>query len=267
MSTGVRDATGAPRRVDQARPPVGSPRPRYRDALRQLRSAQKPNKRGPAYTVRVNRRVGRVLAAAAHVRGLTPNTLTCISASFTFAGVAVLAATTPSGVGGLTVAALLLLGFALDSADGQVARLRGGGSVSGEWLDHTLDAIKIPALHLAVAVSFYRWGEMHEGWLLVPLGHVIIGAALFFTLTFTEQLLHRALAGNPDAGPGPRPLLRSLLMLPTDYGVLCWVFVLLFAPHLFLAVYAAMLAAGVLHLARLLTKSYSDLRAAERRSA
>nr|WP_223286356.1 CDP-alcohol phosphatidyltransferase family protein [Kocuria atrinae] len=76
----------------------------------------------------VNRPVGRLLAAACYRAGLTPNQVTGISALCSAIGVAVLLAMDPSWVSGILVWFLLALGYAFDSADGQVARLRGGGS-------------------------------------------------------------------------------------------------------------------------------------------
>ena len=63
-----------------------------------------------------------------------------------------------------------MFGYALDSADGQVARLTGGGSLLGEWLDHMIDSTKIAALHLAVLLHACRHTDLPAGWLLVPLG-------------------------------------------------------------------------------------------------
>jgi phosphatidylglycerophosphate synthase len=62
------------------------------------------------------------------------------------------------------------VGYAFDAADGQLARLRGGGSLAGEWLDHMIDAAKVSSLHVAVAISVYRWFAWAIGWVLVPLG-------------------------------------------------------------------------------------------------
>ena len=53
----------------------------YRDTVRQLASAQKGAARSaPAYSRFVNRRLGRLLAAWAYRRGLSPNAVTGLSA-------------------------------------------------------------------------------------------------------------------------------------------------------------------------------------------
>lgn len=90
-----------------------------------------------------------MIAAAAFQAGLTPNIVTLISATLTFTALALVALVEPSAWLGVGLALLLALGYAFDAADGQLARLRGGGSASGEWLDHMVDATKISCLHLA----------------------------------------------------------------------------------------------------------------------
>src|SRR5215212_1921607 len=104
--------------------PVG-----FSAALRQLQRAQKSKRGAPAYSLYINRPLGRVLAAAAFGARLTPNQVTAISAVCTFAGLVVLALAPAQPLVGFGVAALLVLGYALDSADGQLARLTGGGSL------------------------------------------------------------------------------------------------------------------------------------------
>ncbi len=137
---------------------------RWTDALHRLGAAQKGHARGaPAYSVYVNRRIGRVLAATAYVWGWTPNGVTAVSAVFTFTGILLLCVVPVSPWLGVVVALLLALGYAWDSADGQLARLRGGGSVAGEWLDHFVDAVKIASLHLAVVIGLFRFTDIDPG--------------------------------------------------------------------------------------------------------
>ncbi len=111
---------------------VGTPSPRpatpraFGVAFDELRRAQKDSRGAPPYSRFINRPAGRVLAAAAHQLGLTPNVVTMISACFTFAGIVLLAAGDATWGTGVLVALLLMVGYALDAADGQLARLRGG---------------------------------------------------------------------------------------------------------------------------------------------
>ena len=129
---------------------------RYGSALSALATAQKSSSGAPAYSRFVNRRLGRWAAAAAWVVGATPNQVTALSAVCTFAGIALVAAVPSGALVAVAVVLLLVVGYALDSADGQLARLRGGGSPAGEWLDHVIDATKIAVLHLAVFASWLR---------------------------------------------------------------------------------------------------------------
>ena len=106
-------------------------KPSFRQTVARLSSAQKKAQRGaPAYSIYVNRRIGKYLAAWAFRAGLTPNAVTAINAVFTFSGIVVLALSPIEWFTGLIVSALLVIGYAFDSADGQLARLRGGGSLS-----------------------------------------------------------------------------------------------------------------------------------------
>jgi phosphatidylglycerophosphate synthase len=223
--------------LESTSPPA--PAESFRQTLSRLRGAQKGATGAPAYSRFVNRKLGRVLAAAAFHAGLTPNAVTGISALFTFAGIAVLALVSPSWPMGVAVTLLLALGYALDSADGQLARLRGGGSPAGEWLDHMVDSLKIASLHLALLVGLYRFEPVERGAvLLLPLAFSVVSVVLFFGTLLNESLRAQHGARTRAARTEERPsVLRSLLVAPTDYGVLCLVFVLLGAPVVFVTVY------------------------------
>ncbi|WP_152187773.1 CDP-alcohol phosphatidyltransferase family protein [Georgenia satyanarayanai] len=212
----------------------------FTQSVRALRTAQKSNRGAPLYSRLVNRPLGRLLAALAHQAGLTPNQVTAVSAGFTFTGIAVVALVPPSPTMSVGVALLLVVGYALDSADGQLARLRGGGTVAGEWLDHVCDCLKVATVHLAVLVSLYRFADLPEPWLLVPLLFAPVDTLHFFGFIHTDNLRKPSgpvLAVSERSRPS---FLRSVLSLPTDYGLLCLVFVTLAWPELFLLLYGAM---------------------------
>ena len=217
----------------------------YRATVRRLGAAQKGAVGAPAYSRFVNRKLGRLLAAAAFHAGLTPNAVTVLSALCSAAGIALLCLVAPSWPLGVAVAACLVLGYALDAADGQLARLRGGGSPAGEWLDHMVDAVKASSLHLAVLIAFYRFDLVEPALLLVPIGYCVVDAVTYFGTMLNEAL--RAQHGAPtraqrtDQRPG---VLRSLLTLPTDYGLLCCLFLVLGAPHLFVPLYTLLFVAA-----------------------
>jgi phosphatidylglycerophosphate synthase len=230
----------------------------YADTVRRLAGAQKPPAVGsPAYSRFVNRRIGRYLAAAAYQLGLTPNQVTGISAAFSLAGILLVALAEPAWWVGVLVALALALGYAFDSADGQLARLRGGGSPAGEWLDHVVDCLKILSLHTAVLLSLYRFADLDARWLLMPLAYQLVNSTAFFAMTLNDQLKRGRVSAA--AGPVVPSLRRSLMVLPTDYGVLCLVFLLLGWRTGFLAGYGLLLLANGLYLAAALAKWYGAM--------
>ena len=210
---------------------------------RQLAAAQKTSVGVSFYSRWVNRPWGRVLASASRVAGLTPNQVTAVSAACSLAAVLVLTLVPPHPLVGLAVGFLLMLGFAFDSADGQLARLRGGGSALGEWLDHIVDSAKTPVVHLAVAVAAWRFYAVDPAWLLVPLGFAVVAVVMFTGTLLTPFLLARNPAGAPLRQPSTA---RSLLLLPADYGVLAASFLLSGIPAVFVPLYSALGVASAL---------------------
>jgi phosphatidylglycerophosphate synthase len=233
----------------------------FGDAMVALRSKQKTSKGAPAYSRLVNRRLGRVFAATAYVLHLTPNQVTCVSALFTFGGIATIALVDPTVGSAVAVCLLLVIGYALDAADGQLARLRGGGSVSGEWLDHAVDSVKLASIHLAVLVNWYRFDHFSNVRLVVPIVFQIVASVLFFVIILNDQLrrAHRGSAAMILQGEGRSSTLYSLAVVPTDYGLLCLVFVLLAWHQVFFWVYTALMVANLAFLLLALAKWYREM--------
>lgn len=230
----------------------------HADLVRELAGRQKTVKGAPAYSRFVNRRMGRHLAAEAFRAGLTPNEVTGLSALCSALAIAGLFAFAPSWPLGIAVAALFVLGYALDSADGQLSRLRGGGSPAGEWLDHMVDSGKICLLHLAVLVCLART-DLDRAWLVVPAGYLVVNVMWFSGLLLTEFLRKQGRGAAPVVATAS--LVRSLVVLPTDFGVLCLVFVLLGAPTVFVVLYGLLALANLLFLAASMVVWYRDLSA------
>jgi phosphatidylglycerophosphate synthase len=234
----------------------------FREALAGLRHAQKTSKGAPAYSRLVNRPLGRLFAAAAYTVGMTPNQVTAVSAAFTFAGIATICTVSPSPASSVAVALLLVVGYALDAADGQLARLRGGGSIAGEWLDHVVDAVKIASLHLAVLINWYRFVDRTDAQLLIPIGFQVTASVLFFVIILNDRI-RRAQRGSSAmilAGEGRSSPLYSLAVVPTDYGLLCVSFVLMAWEAGFLWVYGALMAANAAFALLALAKWYREMR-------
>jgi phosphatidylglycerophosphate synthase len=239
--------------------PVGEGvRYRWQEARRRLGGAQKGNAAVAAYLRFVNRPLGGALACAAYAVRLTPANVTLLSAALSAAGLIVLATAPASVIVGIVVAVLLAVGYALDSADGQLARIRGGGTPAGEWLDHVVDIAKTCALHGSVLIVLYRHFAIGAGWLLVPLLFLLTQVTGFFSNMLRDALrINAGLSRQPVSTH--RSVLSALALLPLDFGTLCWAFALLGAHDLFLGVYAALAAVTTLFTLRTLIRGYRGL--------
>jgi phosphatidylglycerophosphate synthase len=238
--------------------------PGYRSIVANLAAAQKPGRGAPPYSRWVNRRFGRWLAAGAHLMGRTPNQVTAASATMTLIALLLVALVEPAWWLGILATFLLLLGYALDSADGQLARLRGGGTKSGEWLDHVVDAFKIVLFHGVILISFYRFDTgIAEPLLLIPLGFMVVSSVFFFGMILTDQLRRIASSergqkyAKPSGGGG---WLQTLVALPTDYAVLCLAFLLFGWRSGFVVVYSLLFAANAIILFAVLVRWWRELR-------
>ena len=237
-------------------------RPRVSESIRALSAAQKSNAGAPLYSRVINRPAGRVLAAVAHRVGMTPDQVTLLSACCTYLAVVLIAVWAPSVVAAVLTSLLLMVGYALDSADGQLARLRHGGSRAGEWLDHVADVIKLSTIHAAIAISLFRFSLDHlagPAVLLVPLAFGAVQNIHFFSYILTYQLRYHG--GTPLASGEGRPgLTKAVLSAPTDYGLMCFVLMLRSAPVVFIWVYGLMLVGYALYVALALPRWYLELR-------
>ncbi|SBS71230.1 CDP-alcohol phosphatidyltransferase family protein [uncultured Microbacterium sp.] len=243
----------------------------FHEAIGRLAAAQKSSIGAPAYSRFVNRPLGRILAAGAYTIGLSPTQVTLISAAATGLGIVAIASIDPTWWSALLVSLLLVLGYALDSADGQVARLTGTGSLAGEWLDHFFDATKQATLHAAVLVSWFRFFDLAELWLLVPIVFGAVASVFFFGVVGADflrrinRLQRPGTAAQPAAGQ--TSTLYSLAVVPADYGLLCIVFLALWVQPLFVALYAALAAINLALLAASAVRWYGSIRRAEAEGA
>lgn len=232
-------------------------------AVRELQTGQKSNVGVSYYTRWVNRPAGRLFAAAFSLTPITPNQVTLVSGAATLLGVGLLAALEPTWWLGLLVWFFLALGFMLDSADGQLARLTGRGSVAGEWLDHVLDAAKVVLVHAAVLVSWFRFFDLPDDrLLLVPILFLLTAVVMFVGGTLAELLLRPTRSGSTSSRPSR---LRAVLLLLVDYGMFCLVFLLLGVPAAFIPVYGALAGVNAVLLVLLLAKWYQELGAVRAR--
>ncbi|WP_128433116.1 CDP-alcohol phosphatidyltransferase family protein [Streptomyces cyaneus] len=231
----------------------------FPSTLKQLSKAQKPARGVPGYSRFVNRPAGRLLAAAAHRMGASPNHVTAASGLVTFPAIVAVALCPPSHALGRWVALGLLVGFALDSADGQLARLHGSASTAGAWMDHVVDCAKILSVHAAVLISFYRFFDLPRPILLLtPITFQIAAVLLFFGGILTEQLSRRRTDGH--VGPmRPASAVRGMALLPVDFGLLCLIFLFLGSQRLFFALYVALFLAHLVLVPAFFAKWFREL--------
>lgn len=239
----------------------------FQQARATLDAAQKPGNGVPAYTRWVNRRAARLIASFGAASHMTPNMVTTISFLLSLGGMVLMLSQPPHPLQGVGVAVLLALGYIFDSADGQLARLTGRSSKAGEWLDHVVDAVRSPAIHLSVAVALTLY-QPHMWWLaLVALVYALITSAQFLSQILAEAFVRAA--GRPQTRGGN---LRSWILLPTDPGTLCWSFLLWGlasegAAHTvtpFAVLYTALAVIAVAHALMSMRRRYRDLTALDR---
>lgn len=226
----------------------------YRAGLDSLRLQQKPGAGVPAYLRWVNRSLGRHAAALAHQWGVTPNAVTGMSMALSLGGLVTLTVAGATVAGAVTAMVLLLAGYALDSADGQLARLTGTGSKAGEWLDHLVDSARLPSTHLAIAIFLF----VHAapiGFVALSLAFLIVASVWFFGQILAEQLLPSTQPVGSNA-----PAWVSFAKLPYDTGAIYILVVLLPWLPIFLGAYVALFVFTVVVAAVSLWRKYRSLR-------
>ena len=95
------------------------------------------------------------LARGLHRIGVTANTVTVLGVVITLAGSALLATERP-----LAALVVLLAGALSDTLDGQLAKVAGGGTRFGAFLDSTLDRIAEAAL--LVGLAWYYMAQLAD---------------------------------------------------------------------------------------------------------
>ncbi|WP_460802426.1 CDP-alcohol phosphatidyltransferase family protein [Microbacterium sp. GXF6406] len=224
------------------------------DARQALASARKPATDVPAYLRWVNRPLGgRVAVLAAHW-GWAPNGVTALSALFGAAGIVVLAAST-AWWSGPAAALLLLIGYILDSADGQLARIQKRGGPAGEWLDHVVDGARAPLVHIAVAVHLLRADRPLALVLLAALFSVLV-SAWFLSQLLAEKLLPASAASSPERSSS---ILNALIRQPQDSSTTYLLLCAIGAPMIFVLLYSALFAWHVVICAASLRRKYRQL--------
>lgn len=161
------------------------------------------------------------LARALHRLGVSANAVTVLGALVTVVGSALVALDRP-----LAALAVLLVGTLADTLDGQLAKVAGGGTRFGAFLDSTLDRVSDAALACGAAALGAARGDPVLFWA------ALVGLVASFLVSYT-----RAKAESMDAaaavGLMPREARLTLLLI----GIGLWG--VLGLPPLFVAAVAA----------------------------
>lgn len=156
---------------------------------------------GHFVTRHVAQYLGAACAWAAQAAGFSPSQVTVLGTATFLAGAWAFVAL-PDGAAGVAICLLLFqLGYALDCADGQLARATDRASAFGAWLDIACDYLRNIVLGGAVAL----WLALH--------GEPVLGAAAGVAFAAGEAVyLHTlsALRGDDAAPATPRGPLREL---------------------------------------------------------
>ncbi|WP_438874201.1 DUF5941 domain-containing protein [Streptomyces calidiresistens] len=144
----------------------------------------------------------RYLARWCARRGLTPNQVT--TASLAVALIAAGCAATGTRGGFVAAGALLLFSFALDCADGQLARYTLAYSTLGAWLDATFDRVKEYAFYAGLAIGAVRAGDDGTIWALALGAMALQTCRHIVDFAFTESTAP-APTGTPTAAPTGAP--------------------------------------------------------------
>jgi phosphatidylglycerophosphate synthase len=211
---------------------------RFRQAYQSLRTAQKSKRSGtPVYTQEINRRLGRVIAAVCVDTRITPNQLSICNLVLTLVALAALLIMSPSLSVSMLVACVLLFAYAVDSADGQLARLRMQQSPRGEWLDHIIDCGKQAIIHWAAFFYLLRFSEYDLLAIAIP----VFFFQVFALLLYFSGILKSKLCNQKDIAPATDYQARiSWALLVLDYGFLCAIFLFAYDPGVFYVLYSAL---------------------------
>lgn len=206
-------------------------------------ASKKPS--GSIYTRYVNRNAAIPLTYMFWRLGVHPNTISVVSSAVTHTALGlllVLGVAVPVVVGAYL---LLVLGYMLDSCDGQLARVSGKTSKRGEWLDHSLDMVKL--LTFNMTLGYLLLTHAIDGTL--PMGAVFGAIVLnllfqpthFFVISMKDAIL--GLPKKPAATASPAQGLggaaAALLRNAADYGLFMPMVLLLPWIEAFLYIYLA----------------------------
>lgn len=186
--------------------PVVNPAPAYAEFASLRHSAG-----GHLLTRLVSQRLGAVIAWLASRAGFSPSAVTLLG-TLVFLLSGILYVSLPQGAAyALLCLALLQLAYALDCADGQLARATARTSAFGAWLDVACDYVRNIVLGMAVAIWLAR-NQVTLEWAVTAGAVFSAGAAVqLHTVTVLRRDQREARLLTTGAASRARLLLTSAL--------------------------------------------------------
>jgi phosphatidylglycerophosphate synthase len=226
---------------------------------KQLAGSQKKGAGTPAYTRFVNRWLGRLFASILACFNTSPNIVSLVSGLITITSLLLFTIIEDITIIKSSLLVIsLYFAYALDSSDGQLARLLNKQSKQGEWLDHTLDAIKIPLSHGVAIYLIYNNSIPNPGWIIFYLAILSFACANFLSGILKSKLKPNN-STNINMLSKHKTSIRSFLTLPLDYGVFILLFFFLFNNQLFFIIYSLWGVIFILYSLLLLIKSWREV--------
>ena len=170
------------------------------------------------------------LARGLHRIGITANAITVVGALVTIAGSALLAVGRP-----LPALAVLLAGSLADTLDGQLAKVAGGGTRFGAFLDSTLDRVSDAAIACGAAALAATNGDGLLFW------SALVGLVASFLVSYVRAKAE-SFGASATVGLMPREVRLTILIV----GVGTWGVLGLY--QLFVAAFAAVALLSVITL-------------------
>lgn len=226
---------------------------------KKLRELQRGNLGEPAYSRFINRWLGRIFASVIGYFKISPNTISFSSFILTIVTfICFLILKEINFLESVLLELFLLIGFILDATDGQIARLLNKQSKKGEWFDHTLDAIKLSLGHGVAVFFIITHVDFDKFWYVVFLFIFSLAMGRYIGVILKTKLIDYKTSerSSKKAGKG---IIRSILLLPLDYGTFIAIFIFTYNPRIFFIAYTALGLISILYSVLLIFRSWREL--------
>ena len=154
---------------------------------------------------------------------------------------------------------MLFFSYVLDSVDGRLARKKNMQSQLGEWLDHSLDGLRILIINVIFIILLLPYIDNSNFLLVSGVFLTIVSQTSHYIFSsLKEHILSQKIGSVLEDGKGSFKVeFLRWASLPTDFGI--FIMLTLFAayPHIFLFMYICY---GIFYLLVLLSTTYITLR-------